>query len=424
MKTLIRTMPNSRQRQRGAVAIIVGLCIVVLVGMIGLVLDLGHMFVTKTELQNAADSCALAAARELDGGTDALLRAENMGLTVGQQNKVDFQATAVSIAPADIQFSTTLSPNSSYLTRAGGAPVTSKYAMCTLDRTGIAMWFMQVLGFGDQAVAAQAVATLSPSQTTCAIPIGLCSQGPAPSFGFNVGQWYSGKFGSGATGTTGSYNWLDFSPPNGGASELKDLLAGPGQCELPPVGAPVGEQGQIGGLSDAWNTRFGIYKGGYDATSAPPDFTGTAYTNTALIKDANEQKKWTTTWPNPEPQNAYSGTPSSGSTLNYLAAQTARATYQSSDPANVGKTTSTGHANGANRRIAIAPVVNCEDLATSNPQQIPIRGYACVLMLNPIKGPDDVFLEFRGLANDPTSPCASFGIPGGTSGPLVPVLVQ
>jgi hypothetical protein len=53
-----------------------------------------------------------------------------------------------------------------------------------------------------------------------------------------------------------------------------------------------------------------------------------------------------------------------------------------------------------------------------------VLGYACALMLNPIAGPDDVFLEIRGLANDPSSPCASFGIPGGTAGPLVAVLVQ
>jgi Flp pilus assembly protein TadG len=67
-----RLSPTLRCRQRGAVAVVVGLTIFVLVGMIGLALDLGQMFVNKTELQNAADACALAAARELDGNADAL----------------------------------------------------------------------------------------------------------------------------------------------------------------------------------------------------------------------------------------------------------------------------------------------------------------------------------------------------------------
>jgi uncharacterized membrane protein len=35
--------------------------IVVLVGFIGLALDLGKLYVSKSELQNRADSCALSA---------------------------------------------------------------------------------------------------------------------------------------------------------------------------------------------------------------------------------------------------------------------------------------------------------------------------------------------------------------------------
>jgi Flp pilus assembly protein TadG len=281
-----------KSRQQGAVAIIVAISLTVLVGMIGLVVDLGHMFIIKTELQNAVDSCALAAARELDGASDALLRAESAGIAVGQKNKVDLQAEAVSILPDNVKFSANLSPNSAYLSRLGGAnSATSKYAMCTLSQSGVVMWFMQVMGFGNQTVAATAVATLAPSQTTCAVPIGVCAQGSPPSFGLVTGKWYSGKFGSGSGGT-GSYNWIDFSPPAGapaggacdsfpgnGADELKCLLTGVGQCQLPPVGTLVGKQGGTNGLAAAWNSRFGVYgPGGYNATSAAPDFTGLAYT--------------------------------------------------------------------------------------------------------------------------------------------------
>lgn len=424
MKMLKQHMMHPRQCQRGAVAIIVGICIVVLVGMIGLVVDMGHLFVFKTELQNATDSCALAASKELDGASDALLRAENAGITVGQKNKSDLQANAVSILPANVKFSATLSPNSNYLSRTAGAnPVTAKYAMCSINRTGIVMWFMQVMGLGNQTVAAEAVATLAPSQTTCAIPIGVCKQGSAPSFGMVTGKWYSGKFSAGGGGT-GSYDWIDFTPPSGGASELKDLLAGTGECNLPPVGTMVGEQGQVVGLSDAWNSRFGVYKNGgpYNVTTAAPDFTGLAYTGPAFA---------IITWPHANaatPQNAYSGTPDSGTTLNYLAAQAARTPYQNSNPAGLSNaynpSTVANHTQyGANRRIAVAPIVDCTALSSPT-QQIPVLGYACVFMLNPIKGPTDVVLEARGLANSASSPCASFGIPGGTAGPLVPVLVQ
>jgi hypothetical protein len=420
MNMLKQQMMHPRKCQRGAVAIIVGICIVVLVGMIGLVVDMGHLFVFKTELQNAADSCALAAAKELDSASDALLRATNAGITVGQINKADLQATAVTILPSDIKFSATLSPNGNYLSQAAGAnPVTAQYAMCSLNLSGIGMWFMQVMGLGDQTVAAEAVATLAPSQTACAIPIGVCMQGSAPTFGLVTGKWYSGKFSAGGGGT-GSYDWIDFSPPSGGANELKDLLAGVGQCNLPPVGTMVGEQGQVVGLTDAWNSRFGLYKNGgpYNATTAAPDFTGLAYT--------------TATWPHANaatPQNAYSGTPDSGSTVSYLSSQATRTPYQNSDPSGIGlppfrvSTVATHTQFGANRRLVVAPIVDCS-LLSSPSQQIPVLGYACVLMLNPITGPMDVVLESRGMANSPSSPCASFGLPGGTVGPLVPVLVQ
>ena len=58
----VRASSNGiRRNQRGAVAIIVGLTLAVLIGFAGLALDLGRLYVNKSELQNAADSCALAA---------------------------------------------------------------------------------------------------------------------------------------------------------------------------------------------------------------------------------------------------------------------------------------------------------------------------------------------------------------------------
>src|SRR5512143_1253237 len=421
-----RQPPQLPKRQRGAVAVVVGIAILVLVGMIGLALDMGQMFVNKTELQNAADACALAAARELDGNADALTRADAAGVKVGSQNLVGFQKTAVVLTPADISYSDQLSPNSSYTTSAAasaGEAKKARFAMCQVGRTDIAMWFMGLQGFGNQTVRAYAVATLAPSQSTCAIPVGMCEANASPpTFGLVVGQWYSGKFSAGTPGSTGSYDWIDFNPGNGGgANEIRDLLAGPGQCQLPPVGTPVGEQGQVSSATDAWNTRFGIYKGAYkisDIATVPPDFTGVAYTK------ANLGSAVATTWPNAAPENAYSGTPSSGTTPNYQSAKTTRTPYQSDDPAGVIPGNNGGGRSiasqselaqyGAQRRVALAPIVNCSDLAHTNPQPIKLQGYACVLMLGPIKGPSDVVMEYLGDPSAPGSPCSSYGLAGGT----------
>ena len=423
-------MTDIWRRQRGAVAIIAALALPLLIGFAGLAIDLGRMYVQKTELQNATDACALAAARELTCDPTAgacaasfLINAENTGLTVARLNRTDFQAAPLNSAQidaGDIKFSTTFAPNSGYLSRTAGASPASKYVMCTAHQTGITPWFMKVLGIGDQTVNAQAVATLAPAQTNCAIPLGMCKLDTAPAAnpfsGLTIGQWSTSKLASSATG---SFDWIDFTPPGGGATELADLIASTGSCSVPPPPTQVGEQGKKTSLAKAWNTRFGLYKAGYSITTSSPDFTGESYTPAS--------------WPSMF--NAYGGTYAGGGTAipNFLTARTQHLAYQGNDGLNINMggvttTTSAGHLNsGADRRLATVPLVDCAAWKTSNPQTVPILGYACVLMLHPVdKDGDEVWVEYRGKSTDPASPCATSGSVGGPGsvGPLVPSLVQ
>lgn len=91
-----------KQEQRGAVAVIVAICIAVLIGMLGLVLDLGHLFVAKTELQNAADAAALSGARELDGTLAGLNRAEARAIETAAKNRYDLNNQTVELMAADL----------------------------------------------------------------------------------------------------------------------------------------------------------------------------------------------------------------------------------------------------------------------------------------------------------------------------------
>ncbi len=395
---------NSSYRQRGSVAVAVALSLVVLVGFLGVVVDLGRMYVVKTELQNAADACALAAAKELDGTTDALTRAENAGITIGGRNNMNFQSTPVSVTAADISFSEHLSPNSAYQTQAAGAPLTSKYAMCTLHLTGLTMTLSSIVGAGPQNVVGQAVATISPAQTACAVPLGVCSKGPAPTYGFSTGEWISGRFDAGG-GATGSFDWIDFTPPGGGESELAALLSGPGQCNT-STSTEVGQSGIMGNAAaKAWNSRFGLYQGPLTASTAPPDFSGYTYTPTSWSTQSNALPDFLNQRVS---HSSYQGNTATGLSISNG--------YQVSTPAELTAT-------GADRRLVTAPIVDCSGWASS--QTVPIQSYACVLLLHPIGSPGDtVTMEYHGQANDPTSPCATSGLAGGTVGPLVPVLVQ
>lgn len=65
-------IPVKPVQQRGAFLILTVLFLVVLLGFAALALDLGRLYVLRTEMQNAADAAALAAAAELDGSDTAI----------------------------------------------------------------------------------------------------------------------------------------------------------------------------------------------------------------------------------------------------------------------------------------------------------------------------------------------------------------
>src|SRR5262245_58023378 len=99
---------NLKRQQKGAVILTVAFALLFLLGFMAIALDFGRLFVVKTELQTAMDSCALAAAQELDGASDALDRATNAGKAAGNLNKVHFQGAAAGIVDTDITFSDSL----------------------------------------------------------------------------------------------------------------------------------------------------------------------------------------------------------------------------------------------------------------------------------------------------------------------------
>ncbi|HJV69442.1 pilus assembly protein TadG-related protein [Ideonella sp.] len=436
--------PSARRAtQRGAVAIVVGLTLVVLVGMVGLAIDGGHLYLTKTELQNASDACALAASYNLTGAPAisqaSFIEADAAGVTVGARNKVDFQGSNVANADITVEFAESLT-GGAWLKATSNPSANSKYVRCTLQRTGITPYLMQVMGFGDQTVKAMATATLAPSQSNCAVPMGLCTPtgSTPPEYGYVKGNWYGLDFKDtgGNANYTGNFRWLDFDPnkttpgcPGAGAGEIACVMQGTGQCSLPPPNSGscpktggttppgcVGENGNVSKMEAAYNSRFGVYKGGGgnpNLNNAPPDFTGRAY----------DSSTWSLA------RDAFNGTGAPGES-NFKAARTAhmntQSAFYSSPYSNTTVEDHTSH--GADRRVVVVPIVDCNSF-TGGGQYAPIRAYACVLLLDPYrKSSSSVITQFEylGLANAPGSPCASSGVTGDDSsqGPLVPSLVQ
>lgn len=424
--------------QRGVVAVVVALTIVAMLGMVGLAIDLGQLFVAKTEVQNAADACALSASQELHRDLPkAMERAEAAGRMVATLHRVGFQRNVIGSvsSPVTVTFSQTAAgPFSSGSGITGPAAEAMLYARCEVVNSGIKTFFIQVLNvlpgvtIGTQSVSASAVASRRPSQTSCAVPVALCADKVSTTA---VGGWLEAVLSPQANGKdaqlSGNFRWVDLTPGAGGAADIAGQIVGEGVCNLPAIGAEIGKPGVMSSLGAAFNSRFGIYFGGVKAGDGAPDLSGYAYTGLTWADGANA-------FPN------------------FLGRRSSNEPYQGVNIAGVDvsgtiQPSSYLQLNGRERRAVPVPVVNCSAFDSAN--KAPITQWACVFLLHPMPNnagsPKDpkadiaaakcgdstssqtkMCLEYRGPANASTSPCAASGMPGDPSstGSLVPTLVR
>jgi Flp pilus assembly protein TadG len=429
----------TRHHQQGAVIVTVALVMLFLLGFMGIALDFGRLFIVKTELQTAMDSCALAAAQELDLQPTAIDRATSAGLTAGNLNRVNFQSATWSgkgqLVTAEITFK-----DPDYKTTAD--PKLAQYVQCQHVQPAVQMWLMQAMGAfsgnttdfpSTRNVMASAVATRAHGQTTCPIPVAFKPKagGTAPNYGLTPGEWVTILTSQGTT-PGGYIGWANLDGSNDAAETRAEMN---GKCGT-RVNDTVGTPGTQTTIAEDWNYRFGIYKKLPDFSTDPsymrPDFTGYSYTAT----------NWTNTVAiNGDFHNsAWDGTPAAGSHATAQNFVTKRANFGACAPdgnvrganscesiSNVslnsfqklaasGSGPASHGAWGSNRRIVTVPVTD-----SSNK----VIDFLCMLMLQPLSIPmADVKLEFIGNASLPTSPCSFSGMPGGAAGPLVPALVR
>ncbi len=434
--------PTNANRQFGAIIVTFSLMLLFLIGFASIAIDIGRLFIVRTELQTALDSCALAAAQELDGQVSSITRARNAGLAAGNINNVNLQSTTWDSQPKLSADEVTFKDANYVVT---STAKDARYVQCQHTQAGVKAWLMPAMAIfggnawaGTNSVMGTAVATRGHAQDACPVPVGILTRNSTPpDYGFLVGEWIVVRTASApGSGEMGWYN-LDGSRS---ASNTEQEMQERGLCGIQVgslVGSLLGTPGAQSSIDAIWNTRFGIYKANdkapgtanYDGPAVNhPDLTGYAYTST--------------NWKNPKPQNAYDGIPAVGSAPSAENFVTKRSKFASFDNTGTSLTDgslivfgksnalnkfkdpvaspgSTGqHASyGYNRRLVVVPVLT--------PGNNKVIDFACMLMLAPLTGPqDDTYMEYRGNAGSATSPCTTAGLAGGTSGPLVPVLVR
>jgi Flp pilus assembly protein TadG len=426
-------------RQQGAILILVAITLAVLLGFAGLVIYLGGLYVARTELQSAVDSCALAAAQELNGLSDSTLRATNAGLTAGNLNKVRYQKVSAGLVGSDITFSDSLA--GSYST--GFDPTKAKYAQCTRQITGITAYLIELVGGSKtNSVAALAKATLGPSQGSCPLPLGLLPKSGGTSsndYGYTIGEWV--PMYNGQNPSPGEVGWFNLDGSKSANETADELMYG--YCNS-RIGDQVGTQGVEANTFNVWNARFGIYTNAAVNGSNPvwppppivygtqPDQTGYGYTATNWPDRFNAYNgTLTTTGSDPNVHNYkdntqtyfenYDKTGSSVSDGDTITGLNLKGAYKVLATAGNG---GQHQLYGTNKRLIAVPVLS------QSGSNYTIQDYACMLLLTPMScnsstlNCDPIYVEYEGLANLAGGPCAGNGAPGNGKGPLVPVLVQ
>ncbi|HOQ45367.1 MAG TPA: Tad domain-containing protein [Bryobacteraceae bacterium] len=212
-----RTTPA---RKGGFVMIALALSIFFLLGVVGLAVDLGRMYVVKNESQSFCDSAALFAAKELDGTADGIAKAVNKVTWVAQDPNgpmKGFEFGTRQFQNIITEFATNWNGPTWVDAAAAAADPTDYYFVRVRTSNSVNLWFLPVIVGSDAgsvaavAVAGRAVedtmvqglAPFAPFQlptdyTLCtAAELAGCSIDPNDRFGMVKGEWYTIRWMSG-----------------------------------------------------------------------------------------------------------------------------------------------------------------------------------------------------------------------------------
>ena len=263
--------------KRGAVAPTVALSLIALIGAGGIAFDYARLASLDTELQQAADQAALAAATQLDQQTGAVARATaaaqglfvNNTLFANDGNAANRAVTIPSVlfyatkAAAEVANGQAC-PTANTVT----ADATAKF-VCVKTGTRIAKYALTpiVNRLASGNISAMAVAGLGTA--ICKTPpVMMCNPDEATNPNFNVAA-HIGKgirllsVGNGSgTWVPGNFGYLDSNSTGNGASALRESLgwsSPPGDC-IGGSGVDT-KPGANVSVTDALNTRFDVYNG-------------------------------------------------------------------------------------------------------------------------------------------------------------------
>ncbi len=261
------------QDDRGAVAATYALSLTALVIIAGVGFDYGRLAAMDSELQNGADQAALAGATQLNGASDACLRAATAAVgMVTNTTVVANSSHAISIpsetgcdATGSVKFWQKADRSLAATTGANAHFIEVSVASHSVDYA-----FTPIAGLLTGSVTAAAMAGLGSS--VCKVPpVFMCNPNQSGDPDFTIAN-YIGKGlrlianDGGSTYGNGNFGYLQNGSGNG-TGPIKEALGRetvPGDCIS--AAAVQTKTGAIVTVLDALNTRFDVYANGLTQT--------------------------------------------------------------------------------------------------------------------------------------------------------------
>lgn len=274
MNNLKLAKTRNRRGERGSILAASALGMLSFILAVGLGVDISHLYLAKNELQNAADSAALAGASGLDFRPGGIARAtfrakEKMNSYQFQNTKVAFEATNVRFAKNLSDFDNGTDMNQVSASSDANAPLI-KFVKVITPQSPVNMAFVSMVLGNSLNLTAEAVAGLS-------VPLNVFT-GYLPAFVVDnddvslikPGQLYTFRGDPQGSVSPGNYQLLNIDG-SGGASDRTGLASGVKNIVGPGGYVETKPGVTAGAVRQGVNTRFDDYSGGLDPVLYPPD---------------------------------------------------------------------------------------------------------------------------------------------------------
>ena len=258
---------GSRNRERGSILAMSSIAMLAVLLAVGLGVDISRFYLSKTELQNAADAAALAGVSGLTGFAPGI--EEAVDRAVATMNNYEFDQTGVTFPRENVLFSVNL--DGPYMSEgsASASPTNIRFVKVTTPELPVGVSFTAFVLGNSRDMTAEATAGKS-------VPVNeICPWLPAfildiPGDPITPGRTYTFRLAPGDHVSPGNYQLL--APiQSGGSGDREGMANGVNWCIHTGQVVQTKPGVTSGAIRQGINTRFGIYAGGLDPVTSPPD---------------------------------------------------------------------------------------------------------------------------------------------------------